>query len=53
MSGYVKTSENKGGNKNKNNKLMSLHIDDDQLLEKLKAIWTKIEEFKNIELDPY
>ena len=32
MSGYVKTF------KNKNNTLMSLHINDDQLLEKYKAI---------------
>ena len=28
------------------NKLMSLHIDDDNLLEKYKTIWTKVEDFK-------
>ena len=32
MSGYVKTSNIKGGDKDKNNKLMSFHIDDDNLL---------------------
>ena len=31
--------------------LMSFHIDDKELLEKYKAIWTKIEDFKNIELN--
>ena len=30
---------------------MSFHIDDKELLEKYKAIWTKIEDFKNIELN--
>ena len=29
---------------NKNNKLMSLSIGDDQLLEKYKTIWAKIED---------
>ena len=30
---------------------MSFYIDDKELLEKYKAIWTKIEDFKNIELN--
>ena len=30
---------------------MSFHIDDEKLLEKHKAIWTKIENLKNIELN--
>ena len=30
---------------------MSLHIDDDQLLEKYKTLWTKIEDLKSIELN--
>ena len=50
MSGYVKTFKDKGGDKNKNNKLMSLRIDDDKLLEKYTTISSKIENFKNIEL---
>ena len=34
---------------------MLFRIDDEKLLEKYKTIWTKIEDFKNIELDalPY
>ena len=31
--------------------LMSFNIDDKELLEKYKAIWTKIEDFKNIKLN--
>ena len=31
------------------NKLMSFHIGDQKLLQKYKAIWTKIEDLKNIE----
>ena len=34
ISRYVKTFKNKVGGKNKNNKLMPLHIDNDKLLEK-------------------
>ena len=34
----------------KNNKMMSFRIDDEKLLEKYKAIWTKIENLKNTEL---
>ena len=51
MSGYVKTFKDKGGDKNKCNKLMSLHKDDEKLLEKYKTIWTKAEDLKNIELN--
>ena len=35
----------------KNNKLMSLHIYDGKLFEKYKAIWTKIEDFKNVKFN--
>ena len=34
MSGYVKTFQIKDGSKDKNNKLISFHIDDEKLLEK-------------------
>ena len=47
MSGYVKTFKVKDGDKDKNNKLMSFRIADEKLLEKYKAIWTKIENLKN------
>ena len=47
MSGYVKTFKGKEGT----NKLMSFRIDDAKLLEKYKAIWTKIEDLKKIELN--
>ena len=47
MSGYVKTFKVKEGD----NKLMSFNIDDENLLEKYKAIWTKIEDLKNIALN--
>ena len=30
---------------------MSLHIDDEKLLKKYKAIWTKIDNLKSIELN--
>ena len=30
MSEYIKTCKDKGGGENENNKLMSLHIDDDK-----------------------
>ena len=42
MSGYVKTFKVKDRDKGKCNKLMSLCIDDDELLEKYETIWTKI-----------
>ena len=51
VSGYVKTFKFKEGDKDKSNKSMPFRIDDEKLLEKYKAIWTKIEDFKNIELN--
>ena len=51
MSGVVHIFNDKGGDQSKNNKLISLRIDDDKLLEKYKTIWTKTEDLKNIELD--
>ena len=51
MNGYVKTFKVKEGVKDKNHKLMSFFIDDEKLLEKSKAIWTKIEDLKNIKLN--
>ena len=50
MSGYFKTLKVKEGDKDKK-ELMSFHIDDEKLLEKYKAIWTKIEDLKNIEFN--
>ena len=49
MSGYVETFKVKDGEKKKNNKLMSFWRDDEKLLDKYKAIWTKTEDLKNIE----
>ena len=46
MSGYVKTFQVKDEDKDKNYKLMLFRTDDEKLLEKFKAIWTKIENFK-------
>ena len=51
MSGYIKTFKVKDVDKNKNNKLMSFHIDFEKLLRKYKTMWTKIKDFKNIELN--
>ena len=48
---YVKTFKVKNGDKDKSNKLMSFLIYDEKLLEKYKAVWTKIEDLKNIELN--
>ena len=45
MSEYVKTF------KDKNNKLMSLHMDNGKPLKKYKTIQTKIEDFRNIGLN--
>ena len=39
--------------KDKNNKLMSFGIDDEQIIETYKSICTKIEYIKNIELRIY
>ena len=46
LSGYVKIFKVN----DKSNKLMSFRKDDYKLLEKYKTSWTKIEDFKNIEL---
>ena len=35
----------------KNNRLMIFCVDDEELLEKYKAIWTKIENLRNIKLN--
>ena len=51
MSEYGKTSKVKRGDKDKSNKLMSFYIDDEKLLKKCKAIWTKVEDLKSIELN--
>ena len=42
MSEYVKTFKVKDGDKDENNKLMSFRMNDAKLLEKCKAILTKI-----------
>ena len=47
MNGYVK----KFKVEDKINKLMSFHMDDEKLLQKYKAIWTKLEDLKNIKLN--
>ena len=44
ISRYVKTFKVKDGDKNKINKLMSLRIDDEKLLQKYEAIGTRIED---------
>ena len=48
MIDYVKTFKVKDGDQDKNNKLMSFRIDNERLLEKYKAIWTKIEDWINL-----
>ena len=51
ISGYIKTFKVKKGDKDKNNKLISFCREDKKLLEKYKAIWTKIEDLNNIDLN--
>ena len=53
MSTNVQTFKDKDGDedKNKNNKLMPFHIDNDKLLKKYKTIRTNIEELQNIQLN--
>ena len=46
MSGYIQTFKVE----DKNTKLMSFRVDGEKLLEKNNAIWTKIEDLKNIKL---
>ena len=43
MNGHVKIFKDKGKDTNKNNKLISFHIDGNKLLEIYETIWTKIE----------
>ena len=43
--------KDKDGDKNENDKLMSLLVDGDKLLEKQKSIQNKIENLRNIELN--
>ena len=44
MSGYVETFKVE----DRINKLLSFRIDDEKLLEKYEAIWTKIEDLKTL-----
>ena len=48
ISGYVNAFKVEYRDKYKNNKLMYFCIYDEELLEKYKAIWTNIEDLKNI-----
>ena len=50
MSGYVKPYKVNEKEKYKNDKFLSFGIDDEKLLEKYKAVQTKIEDLKNINL---
>ena len=50
MSEYIKALKVKDGDKDKK-KLMSFRIDDEKVLEKYKAIWNRIEDLKNNELN--
>ena len=51
ISWYVKTFKVKDEDKDENNKLISFGIDDEKLLEKYKAISSKIEDLQDIELN--
>ena len=51
MSRSVKIFKVKEREKDKSNKLMSFRTDNEKLLKNYKAIWTKIEDLKNIELN--
>ena len=51
ISWYVKIFKVKDEDKDENNKLISFGIDDEKLLEKYKAIWSKIEDLQDIELN--
>ena len=46
MSLYDEAFRAKDGNQDKNNKLMSFHINDEKLLKKYKTIWTTIKNLK-------
>ena len=49
-SGYVKTFKVKDGDKDKNNKWISFHIDDEN---KYKTIWTKTEILQNLKFNAF
>ena len=51
MGGYLNIFNVKEGGKN--NKLMSSCVEYEKLLEKYEAIWNKIEDLKNIELNAW
>ena len=51
ISGCVKIFKVKDGDKDKNNKLMCFHINDENLLQRYKTISIKIEDLKDIELN--
>ena len=51
MSGYVKTFKVKKGGKDKTNKSILFYKGDEKILEKYKAIWTKIQDLENVELN--
>ena len=51
ISGYVKTFKFKDGDKDKSDRLLSFFIDDEKLLQKYEAIWTKIGDLNNIKLN--
>ena len=53
MSGFVKTFKVKDVDKYKNNKSTSFRTDDEKLLENYKAIWTKMKDLRNIELNAF
>ena len=52
--GYFKRINVKGGDKDRNSKLISFHIEDSKLLErKKKTIWSQSEDLKKIDLNVY
>ena len=48
----VKIFKVKERDEDKNNKLMSLRINNEKLFKKYQAIWTKVTDLKNTELNP-
>ena len=48
VTGYINKFKVKEKDKDKSNKLMYLSIKYQKVLQKYKAIWTKIKDFKNI-----
>ena len=51
MGGYLNIFKVKEGDRDKNNKLITVRIECEKLLGKYKAIWNKKEDLKNIELN--